>query len=111
MKTNREKFYERHNIPLTESLSLEKISSLSKMPEAALQKVFQKGLGAAKTNSLSVRLKGTFEKNVPAPRSQKLSSQQWAYARVYAFVMRTRPVFYTADRHIAEEYGLLRKKS
>jgi hypothetical protein len=28
-------------------------------------------------------------------------------ARVYAFVQKTKKVFYGADRHIAESYGLL----
>jgi hypothetical protein len=30
-------------------------------------------------------------------------------ARVYAFVMKTPKVFRGADKHIAEEYGLLNK--
>jgi RNA polymerase-interacting CarD/CdnL/TRCF family regulator len=34
-------------------------------------------------------MKGTFKKNVKAPLSKKLSKEQWAIARVYAFVMKT----------------------
>jgi hypothetical protein len=77
------------------------------MPKRALEQVYQKGVGAYYTNPTSVRMQGTFEKNVAAPMSQKLSPQQWAMARVYAFVMKTKPVFHGADRHIAEEFGLL----
>lgn len=107
MITNREKFLKRHNIPTRQSLSLQEISKLSGMPISALKKVYQKGLGAYYTNPTSVRMQGTFQKNVNAPMSKKLTPQQWAYARVYAFVMKTKKVFYTADREIAEEYKLL----
>jgi hypothetical protein len=31
-------------------------------------------------------MKGTFKKNVDAPMSQKLSKEQWAYARVYSYL-------------------------
>lgn len=104
--TNREAFLRKHGLPKDTSLSLHKISTLSGMPEMALKKVYTKGLGAYHTNPQSVRLKGSFKKGV-APMSMKLSPQQWAYARVFAFVMKTKKVFYGADRHIAEDYGLL----
>lgn len=83
------------------------------MPLNALRKVYDRGIGAAKTNLESVRLKpGTkygpaFKKNVDAPRSAKLSPEQWAYGRVYAFVMKTPKVFKGADRDIAEMYDLI----
>lgn len=107
MPTNREKFLKRHNLPKDTSLSLKEIAKLSGMPFSALKAVYNKGLGAAFTNPTSVRMKGTFEKGVDAPRSQKLSPEQWAYGRIYAFVMKSPKVFYGADRHIAEAYGLL----
>lgn len=107
MATNREKFLKKHKLPKDTSLSLKEISELSGMPFSALKAVHNKGMGAALTNPVSVRMKGTFEKGVDAPRSQKLSPQQWGMGRVYAFVMKTKPVFYTADRHIAEMYDLL----
>lgn len=76
------------------------------MPFSALKMVYNKGLGAYHTNPTSVRLKGSFKKNVNAPMSQKLSPQQWGMGRVFAFVMKTPKVFYDADKHIAEMYDL-----
>lgn len=105
--TNREKFLKQHKLPRDESLSLHEIASLSHMPIAALRKVYQKGLGAYHTNPTSVRMKGSYKKGVDAPLSQKLSPQAWAMGRVFAFVMKTRKVFYGADKHIAEEHRLL----
>lgn len=109
MRTNRERFFVRHEIPQGSSLSIEDISKLSGMPVAALKRVYDKGLGAYHTNPESVRVRGTFKKDPAAPLSVKLSPQQWAMARVYAFVMKTPKVFRGADKHIAEEYGLLDK--
>lgn len=107
MKTNREKFFAKHNVALDSSLSLSEIASYSGFPVGALRKVYDKGVGAYHTNPESVRLKGSFRKDPSAPLSRKLSPQQWGMARVYAFVMKTAKVFRGADRHIAEEYKLL----
>jgi len=107
MKTNRERFLEKHGLDKDASLSIDDIARLSGMPVSALKKVYQKGLGAYYTNPESVRVQGTFKKDPSAPLSRKLSPQQWAMARVFAFVMKTGKVFYGADEHIANEYDLL----
>jgi hypothetical protein len=75
-------------------LSLEEIAQLSKMPEKALQEVYNKGLGAYHNNYMSVR---------PKVRSP----EQWAMARVYSFVMKRKGTFGHVDRHIAEKYNLV----
>ena len=107
MPTNRELFLKKHGLPMDYSPTMREIAKLADMPIQALRRVYKKGLGAYHTNPTSVRMKGTFKKNVDAPMSQKLSPQQWALGRVYAFVMKTPKVFYDADREIAEEFSLL----
>lgn len=107
MATNREKFLRRHNLPADTSLSLLEISKLSGMPLNALRRVEKRGFGAYNSNPQSVRMKGTFKKGVNAPLSMKLSPQQWARGRVFAFVMKTAKVFRDADRDIAEDYNLI----
>jgi hypothetical protein len=107
VKTNREKFLDKHNLPSDDGLSLPQIAKLSGMPLGALKKVEARGFGAYSSSPESVRMKGTFKKGVDAPMSQKLSAPQWARARVYAFVMKTPKVFYGADKDIAEEYKLI----
>jgi hypothetical protein len=107
MPTNRERFLSKHGLAKDTSLSLSEIASYARMPLAALKKVYEKGLGAYHTNPESVRVQGSFKKDPSAPLSRKLSPQQWAYARVYAFVMKTPKVFYKADREIAERHRLL----
>lgn len=80
------------------------------MPLKALEEVYDRGMGAWLTNPSSVRLRGTFVKNPSLSqygRSSRLTPQQWAFGRVYAFLQKTKKVFYDADRDIAEKYGLI----
>jgi hypothetical protein len=66
--------------------SLSALSKYSGVSHRVLQEVYNRGIGAYKTNPLSVRMKGSFKKGVAAPMSQKLSKEQWAMARVYSFL-------------------------
>lgn len=83
--THKTQFFKRHKIK-SNSLSLKQISKLSGVSITDLKKIDLRGRGAWKTNIKSVRMKGTYKKNVDAPRSKKLSAEQWGIARVYAFV-------------------------
>jgi hypothetical protein len=92
---NSKLFKIKHGISPSEGLSLEEISKLSGMPKAALQEVFDKGVGAYKTNPSSVR---------PSVNSP----EQWAFGRVYSFVMKRKTTFGGVDKHIAEKYNITR---
>ena len=71
---------------LKEGTNVEGLSKATGIPQEILQEVYNRGVGAYKTNPTSVRMKGTFKKNVNAPMSQKLSKEQWGLARVYSFI-------------------------
>ena len=75
MATNKEKFNKKYGQPKDASNSLAKIAKLTGIKKSALQKIYNKGIGAYKTNPGSVR------PNVK-------SKEQWAMARVYASVTR-----------------------
>ena len=97
------------DLPKDTSLSLEEIAELSNIPIDALQEVYNRGVGAWKGNIASVRLKKDFSKNPNTrkyPRSARLTKEQWAIARVYAFVMGTKKVYGGADKDIAQKYGV-----
>jgi len=66
--------------------SLDELAKITGVPKETLQEVYNRGIGAYKTNPRSVRMKVSFEKNVDAPMSKKLSKEQWAMARVYSFL-------------------------
>jgi hypothetical protein len=84
-KTHRLRFLRKHHMTVR-GYSLGELAKTSKVPQPILRQVYDRGIGAYKTNPTSVRMKGTFRKGVKAPYSKKLSKEQWAMARVYSFL-------------------------
>ena len=70
--TFKQKFNKKHNQPLNKSNSLDKIAKLSGIKRSAIQKIYNKGIGAAKTAGIS-------RPNVKSP-------EQWAFSRIYASI-------------------------
>ena len=99
--TYKQKFNKRYGFEKNEGHSLQEISKLTGIRKAILQKVYNRGVGAHSNNLSSVRLK-TGEKDPKAPRSQKMTKQQWAYARVYSFVGQGKTTR-TADKDLWEK--------
>ena len=85
MKTHREKVIERLGLE-NKKHSLTALAKASGVKRNVLQQVYNRGIGAYNTNPQSVRLKKSFIKNVSAPMSEKLSKEQWAFARVYSYL-------------------------
>jgi hypothetical protein len=83
--THRQNFLKKHNLE-DKGYSLKELSKISKIPLSILQEVYNRGSGAYKTNRTSVRLKGSFKKNVDAPYKMKLSKEMWSFARVYSYL-------------------------
>lgn len=77
----------------------------SGIPVGALKAVYDRGIGAWKTNPESVRLQSG-EKNYSASRAGKMSKEQWAMARVNAFIAKRDTVYYGADKDIRKKYDL-----
>lgn len=89
MPTHRASYLKRHGLKSDAALSLSQIAKTSGVRKACLQKVYDRGVGAYHTNPDSVRTQ-SFQKGVHVPPSRmaavKLSKEQWAMARVYAFL-------------------------
>jgi hypothetical protein len=83
--TNKEEFNKRHNLPKDQSHSKSSISKISGIKMSILDEVYDRGIGAYKSNPQSVRTKSG-KKDPKAPLSAKMSKEQWAMARVYSFV-------------------------
>ena len=66
------------------SPAVKKYSKSSGISKNILQKVYNRGIGAWYSSPRSVRSRTTGKKNVP--RSQRMSKEQWATARVKSFV-------------------------
>ncbi len=91
--TNKQKFNKKYKQPLNTANGKDDISRLTKIPMKILDDVYDRGVGAFKSNRAAVR------PNVK-------SAEQWAMARVYAFVMKGK-TYKTADKDLADK---LRKK-
>jgi len=91
--TNKNKFNIKYKQPKDQPNSKKDISKLTGIPIKILDEVYDRGLMAFKNNPKSVR---------PSVKSP----QQWAMARVYAFVVKGK-TWQTADKDLADK---VRKK-
>ncbi len=85
MPTHRENVLKTYKLP-DKSYSLQELGRITNTPVRILQQVYNRGIGAYKGNPESVRMKGSYKKGVNAPMSQKLSKENWAFARVYSYL-------------------------
>ncbi len=90
MSTNKQKFNKKYKQPLNQPNSKKDISKLTGIPMSILDDVFDRGIGAYKTNRSSVR---------PSVKSK----EQWAMARVYSFVVKAPGTWGKADKDLAEK--------
>jgi hypothetical protein len=72
--TYKNKFNKKYGFPANTPHSIAEISKLTGYKKSGLDVIFNKGIGAFKTNPASVR---------PSVKSP----EQWAYARIYSSVM------------------------
>jgi len=89
-KTYKEKFNKKYGQPLNKSNSLSEISKLTGYKLSGLRTIYNKGIGAYKTNPQSVR------KNVKSP-------EQWAMARVYASVNKSSKAYKIDKIHLKKK--------
>jgi len=107
MPTHRELVLKSFGLSMDTHLGLAELAKKSGYPKAALQEVYNRGVGAWKNNIASVRLKSNFSKNPNVgayPRSARLPKEQWAMARVYSFLDKG-TTYHTTDSDIAKKYG------
>jgi hypothetical protein len=106
--TNKQKFNKKYGFPKDEGHSKAEIAKLTGISKSILDKVYDRGAGARKTNPESVRsLDG--KKRGGKSLKGKMTAEQWAFGRIYSFVMggKTRT---TADKDLWEQH-LKNKKS
>lgn len=103
MSTWKQKFNKKYGFDKDEPHSKSEISKITKIKKSILDEVYDRGVGAWKTNIASVRVEKTGKKDPKAPRSAKMGKEQWAMARVYSFVMGGKTQK-TADKDLWEKH-------
>ena len=88
MSTFKSKYNNKYGFPKNESHSVEDISKTTGIKKSILQDVYDRGVGAWKSNPTSVRSKSGDKKDSGFPLSQRMTKERWAYGRVYGFVMK-----------------------
>ena len=96
MSTFKQKFNKKFNQDKDESNSKAKMTKLTGIPIKVLDEIFDRGVGAFKTNPSSVR------KSVKSP-------EQWAFARIYAFIMKAYEAKRKGLRKINQDQDLFDK--
>ena len=109
MSTFKQKFNKKFKQPLNESNSKADIVRLTGIPKSILDQVYDRGIGAYKTQPGSVRTKAG-KKNPSAPLSTKMSKEQWAMSRVYAFVMKSYDKMKTTKKQDLDLYEKIKGK-
>lgn len=96
--TNKQKFNKKYGFKLSEPHSKKEISKLTGISMKVLNEVYDRGLGAHKSNPQSVR-SVSGKKIGGSSLKGKMSAPQWAMARIYSYVMKGR-TYYTADKDL-----------
>jgi len=103
MSTNKNKFNKKYGFKLDEGHSKAEISRLTGIPRSILDQVFDRGVGARRTNPESVRSATTGKKVGGRSLKGKMSAEQWAMGRVYSFVMKQPGTWGKADKDLADK--------
>jgi hypothetical protein len=93
MPTFKEKFNKKFNQDKDESNSKAKMTRLTGIPKKVLDDVYDRGVGAYRTNPSSVR-------------PQVKSEEQWATARIYAFIMKAYDAVKKGKKKINQDQDL-----
>ena len=103
MPTNKEKFNKKYGFNKDEGHSKSKISRITGIPISILNQVYDRGVGARKSNPESVRSATTGKKVGGRSLKGKMSAEQWGFGRIYSFVMKQPGTWGKADKDLAEK--------
>lgn len=101
--TNKQKFNKKYKFKTNESHSIDEIAKITKIKKSILQEVFNRGVGARKTNPQSVRRASDGKKIGGKSLKGKMTAEQWGYARIYSFVMKQPGTWGKADKDLSEK--------
>ena len=108
MATHRIRYLKKMGLNPKESYGLDDLAEISGIKESILQEVYDRGIGAWKTNPSSVRqLKNPQKRG--GPKSKLMTPEQWAYARVYSFLNNGKTAK-TADKDLKEKTNELKRE-
>lgn len=109
MATNKEKYNKKYGFPRGTAHSKKDISKKTGIPVRILDEVFDRGVGARKSNPQSVRRASDGKKVGGSSLKGKMSANAWGFGRIYSFIMKGK-TYKTADKDLADELKKLKIK-
>ena len=103
MPTNKEKFNKKYGFKRDEGHSKSEISRITGISKSILDKVYDRGVGARKSNPSSVRSATTGKKVGGGSLKGKMSANAWAMGRIYSFIMKQKGTWGGADKDLADK--------
>jgi len=108
--SNKQKFNIKYKQDKDKANSKADITRLTGIPKRILDEVFDRAIGARKTNPESVRRVSDGKKVGGKSLKGKMSGEQWGYSRIYSFVMKQPGTWKTADADLAKKVKALKIK-
>jgi len=108
--SNKQKFNIKYKQDKDKANSKADITRLTGIPKRILDEVFDRAIGARKTNPESVRRASDGKKVGGKSLKGKMSGEQWGYSRIYSFVMKQPGTWKKADADIADKVRKLKIK-
>ncbi len=106
--TNKENFNVKYKQKKSQANSKKDMSRLTGIPMKILDEVYDRGVGARKTNPSSVRSATTGKKVGGKSLKGKMSAEQWAFSRLYSFLMKQPGTWGKADKDLADKVKKLK---
>ena len=110
MATNKEKYNKKYGFPKGTSHSKKDISKKTGIPMSILNEVYDRGVGARKSNPQSVRNATTGKKVGGKSLKGKMSAEQWAMGRIYSFITKQSGTWGRADKDLSDKVKKLKIK-
>lgn len=110
MPTNKEKFNKKYGFKRSEGHSKSEISRITGISKSILDKVYDRGVGARKSNPSSVRSATTGKKVGGRSLKGKMSANAWAMGRIYSFIMKQKGTWSGADKDLADKVKKMKIK-
>jgi len=101
--TNKNRYNAKYGFPKDESHSKTAISRKTGIPLSILNAVYDRGLGARRSNKASVRRASDGKKVGGNTLAGKMSGPQWAMGRIYSFVTKQKGTWGGADKDLAQK--------
>ncbi len=109
VRTNKQKFNIKYGFKPNDPHSKAEIVRITGIPKRILDQVYDRGLGARKSNPTSVR--SVSGKKVGGTSLKgKMSGPQWAMSRIYSFITKQKGTWGGADKDLADKVKKLKIK-